>query len=589
MSPKNFTTYNGFFINHDFDVYKIIDDIVPANHQQMSMGSYAESNMLEGTRVRYYDKKSLTEKFFLPEGVNGFYYECKPEIDLRVLFDIRREYDRRHFGKFYSVFDLGDKIIVKFRKVTDEKEDESQGIEEYYMYVVIASNNGLKWKGPDNRFVPRSYELDAERGDSSERHVYDPLIIKSSKLVIAASTDFYSAIHEADFLLDNESRLKLQAEKRIESFPNLFQNPGKLNHKKIDIIDMETVARAYKHSQNALSGFKCNIHHFTGLYAGFPWFFQYWSRDEGISLKALQYIEEFEFAKQILCSRLFIKDDGRISSRYPESQLGTADGAGWIFKRAYDFIEFLDEFELECIKNRLEKSIKLIEKNYMRNGLIYNHAKETWMDTEFMGDNREGFRIEIQALQLQMYKLAHVLTGKKIYQSKEQKLADKVRKNFYNGSYLADGKGDFTIRPNVFLAYYIYPELLKDSQWENCFERLLSRLWLDWGGLTTIDKTHSLYMPHYSGLDNRSYHRGNSWYFVNHLAAIAMYDLNVKRFKPYIEKILVASSNQIIHQGVIGYCAEVSSSRSRESHGAMAQLWSTATYLELLHKIFGLE
>ena len=49
-----------------------------------------------------------------------------------------------------------------------------------------------------------------------------------------------------------------------------------------------------------------------------------------------------------------ILSDGRIPNRFPHSDLGSADGVGWVFKRVYDFIKILNE------KNRLKEFLSRI-------------------------------------------------------------------------------------------------------------------------------------------------------------------------------------------------------------------------------------
>jgi len=278
-----------------------------------------------------------------------------------------------------------------------------------------------------------------------------------------------------------------------------------------------------------------------------------------------------------------------VPNRSPATTLGTADGMGWLFRRAADYLELLDNYEMKYIISKLEESIKNIEKKYIKEGMVFNNPQETWMDTVWDYDNRAGYRIEIQALQLHMYHLAANLTGKKKYLQKETRLKKLIKKNFWNGHYLDDGFGDSTIRPNVFLAYYIYPELLSKEEWKSCFDRVLQRLWLEWGGLATIDKTHGLYCETYTGKNNRSYHRGDSWFFVNNLAAIAMFNVDADYFMDNILRIIKASTNDIMKHGLLGYASEVSDASSLESRASPAQLWSIATYMELINKVFGLE
>jgi len=157
-----------------------------------------------------------------------------------------------------------------------------------------------------------------------------------------------------------------------------------------------------------------------------------------------------------------------------------------------------------------------------------------------------------------------------------------VREKFWNKSYLADGLGDWTIRPNIFIAAYIYPELLTRSEWTTCFNTILPKLWLRWGGLSSIDKSHELFTAKSTGESVQSYHRGDSWFWINNLAALVMKKVNKDVFKKYIDAITLASTKEILYSGAIGHHAEISSASSLKSEGCLAQAWSAAMYIELL-------
>ena len=175
---------------------------------------------------------------------------------------------------------------------------------------------------------------------------------------------------------------------------------------------------------------------------------------------------------------------------------------------------------------------------------------------------------------------------KKTYSDLENKTKEKVRRVFWNGQFLKDGSDDSTIRPNIFIAYYIYPELLEEWEWKLCFENSLKALWLEWGGISSIDKKHPLFCNTHTGEDPKSYHRGDSWYWINNLAAICMFRLDKNFFAKQIHAIIDRSTDEILNNGVIGFHAELSSAKEPKSQGCPAQLWSSAMFVELMNEIF---
>jgi glycogen debranching enzyme len=348
--------------------------------------------------------------------------------------------------------------------------------------------------------------------------------------------------------------------------------------------------------------------------------------------------DNLDFCKEILFKHLNeITADGRLPNLYPNAVLGSSDGIGWLFKRISDFMDYCEEkdvfnqyftlYDIKYVRERLRFSLKQIIKNYSRDGLIINNSLETWMDTfykdnSFETDFREGFRIEIQALFLNMIRLMNKLNGmlankfiKKSsklvnvttdedYASLERKTVEAVRNCFLSRK-LVNGKDRLVLndgynssfadvsRPNIFLAYYIYKDLLYDSEWETVFDYVIERLWCDWttndgtsGGFSTIDKENSLYQPNHTGQNNKSYHRGDSWFWINNIAAISLSRLNSTKYNNYIHSILNSSSEDILFSGYLGYASELSSSSDFKSAGCYAQTWSIATYIELFHELY---
>ena len=250
----------------------------------------------------------------------------------------------------------------------------------------------------------------------------------------------------------------------------------------------------------------------------------------------------------------------------------------------------LSQSDLITLRDKVEKSLQRLHKSHANENLVVNSSKETWMDTL----SRDGARIEIQALQLATYKTARLLndltlTHSEKYSLHEKQLRQVVRSKFFNGRQLADGylneTQDFTIRPNIFIAYYVYPDLLSTGEWEAVFDNALQHLWLSWGGLATLDISHPDFKQSHSGEGSASYHNGDSWYWINNLAALCMLRLNRSKYKEYIYKIIEASVHDMLYSGFIGHCSEISSAKERSSFGCWAQAWSAATLVELLHEV----
>ncbi len=575
LSPSSISKFNGFFTNYGLKLYKTVQNIGLLDQAPVEM-----ENSLTAISRRY---PGNSERIVCPDSIQGLIYTLSKKGSIFMDFDFRKMDDMRSFGRIYEVTQEDGRILVEFTKMTDEREDSTDGVAEFSFFAAIQPKGFSPQT--DYKFIDywleSDYRYDRERKDPPDRrYVYRPFMIKAKQLLIGVGKTKADAIAELD---------------KLKKF-----KAGKKDYKTIDKKKDAEAAAAFICAQESLEKMKSeDIDGTTRLYAGYPWFFQFWSRDENVSLGALMKLKQFRTVKGILFKYLKnIGKDGRLANRVPSSHLGSADGVGWFWKRIGDFIAALKELhlrekylspkEMKDIRDSLADSIRKIEKNYKSGGLITNKDNETWMDTDPGGqDPRDGKRIEVQALHLNMLRLMHELSGDMRYKTKETKMRKEVIKGFWNGKLIADGVDDYTIRPNIFIAYYVYPDLLPRREWQTCFENALKKIWLDWGGLSSIDKGNPLFTPEYTGMDDRSYHRGDSWYWINNLAAICMFRNNAIEFEGRIKQIIKASSEEILWHGAIGDHAEISSASHLSSKGCFAQAWSAAIFIELMMETMG--
>ncbi len=299
----------------------------------------------------------------------------------------------------------------------------------------------------------------------------------------------------------------------------------------------------------------------TGLYAGLPWFFQFWPRDEAVAMTAfapLMYKEAKELARRRAPLLLSRKPFPAVINLWGEVSLSqSVDGALWWM------------WQLKILK---VKHIPFA----LDTEFIMNGAKETWMDSI----PRSGARIEIQALKLALMRGTPM----------EKEFCERVKKSFFNGELLVDGiepngQVDKTIRPNCFLAYYIYPDLLSSEEWETVFDLAILHLWCAWGGFATLEKFHPEFCGAHTGEDAKSYHQGDSWFWINNLAAIALNRVNSEKYRQYTQQILDASAHDLLSQGIPGHASELSSANEFAPAGSPVQLWSAATFIELFEEL----
>ena len=557
LSDYPYSRYQGWFCAENEKVFKIIENLEIIDALPIEE---LTNNFWNIERKR----NQVTESFFLPASSNSLVYELSSVSEIELILDIHESYDNRGWKREYEISEEDGIIIVRYNQA-----DECQ------IYLAVKPDIFEYFK-PDQWFA-RYYHLDEQRNSPpSKRYVYKALKLKGRKFVFSSSQNREKAVEEAKKVFTDAEELKKIKQRKIQklAFPEIIMDPR---------IRMSFICA--RHSLDSLTVFQDPKK--PGIYAGLPWFFQFWSEDEAISLKAVSGFNPV-LAKKILFRLMeSVKEDGKIPNisfgMQTKEDKESVYGIGWVFDRISDLAakEKLNKNETQKIKKYLEKSVSGLLQNYTQDDLAINSSFDTWMDTQ----ERSGARIENQALRLKMYQLAYQLTKESRYLKLERHLRKKVQEKFWNGEFLADGSDDFTVRPNIFIAAYLYPKLLKKEEWIKCFENVLSKLWLEWGGVATLDQTDPLFIAQYSGENGKSYHNGDSWFYLNNLIALVLYRFGMEKFGLYINKILEASEEEILWQGVIGHHGELSSAVKFNSEGSWAQAWSDAFYIEIIDEL----
>ncbi len=571
LSGNNISKYQGVYFYEDGECYKAIENIAIQGAVEILKNKFTSV-------VR---KRGETEEFFyVPSNLNAFFYELSREQEINILLDCRKQLDFRKWGRFYRVYHKEGVLFVKYRKKSHSNEDKNHNANEYEVYVAIVPDK-LDYEKA-GRWEKAEYEYDKKRNDESEIYVYNALKIRASRVVFGFGTTEERAVENVIETLNLKS---------VKEIPNV----------RTKFVLNDEIHMAYLCAQDALNKLFCYSNNTRGFFAGLPWFNHLWSRDELVAVGGLISVRDYWRAKEILMKYLgLVQEDGRLPNREPSTKTENADSVGWMFKRLYDLLvrlfaknklhKFFSEEELHEIKHTLERSVHNIAQNHSEKGLITNRSQETWCDTAH--DGRAGMRIEIQAMQLNMYKLLWWLcgilkdsSGKKYARHKEELMRSAVVKKFWNGHYLNDGADDRTIRPNVFLAHYIYPELLPSSKWKECFDNVLPRLFTGFG-LSSLDTHDNKFSGKHTGIDDTSYHNGDSWYWLNNIAAICLYRVGKFRYSKHLHGILAGSTRDLLWMGFPGCASEISSAEKQESFGCFNQAWSNSTYIEMIDEMF---
>ena len=572
-------------------MYKVLHSFAPYNFVGMHYKHTSFSLFFPNGKLKVYPR------------VNGLFYQVRGVVTIPLELDPRHIYDEREFGRFMHITRAehdSDIIVICYeRRCENSTQVEHIPDSQITDRVYVAVKTDAKVTEVAN-WVPKNFELEQKRNASPKHwHVFHAVTITSQdhkikKLAVAYSFSKSEAVRLcSEYYTQEKVGITHTYSHLVRNQPLLpFSVPKQF----------ETSAMGAYHALDKLC---VSVHPFSftnqkvfGLYAGLPWFFQFWSRDEAISLIALIRIGRNDLVKDVLLRLIgTVNEHGLIANRFPHSGLGSADSIGWVCKRITDLLNadetIFSEAELKHIHAKLHESYLARKKS-----LIYSGKLETWMDTGAGYDERDGYCIEIQALWATQLSLLIRISQKVGYLSGEyiETLRDflaQVRTAFFQKEtntivdrvYESDGERvqDIAVRPNVLLAYYIYPELFSYDIWQKTAQVCIDELWCEWGGLATISKHHSLYKDTYAGQTNESYHRGDVWYFVNAISAIVLQRLG---FTSHSDSLIQSLDSEIVAFGALGGASEVSDAKEHSSHGCDLQLWSNALYLDALYSLY---
>jgi hypothetical protein len=559
------TRYQGFYFmdcsgyEKKPEVFKVIDDI---KIRERDEPEELKNNFFKLERK---SKNGLVESYFLPSGHNSLCLKTSRLAEAEVILDMRRPYDSRQMGRFYKIEMQDDCVIIEFTKRRDWSEDNLGDKKEFSLYLAVKCDKDSYRK--IGVFFSKYYPKDHKRNSPPwDRQVFQALSMTFKKAVFSVAKSKKQALLEAQTVFRDFDKLY---KKERDEYCSL----------ELPKITDSEIRMACLCAQNSIRTLTVR-NKFSGCYAGMPWFFQFWHRDEALSLYQIHKLNR-KVAEEIINAQLDIalSCGAYPCVRHEESNrnLQSADALGYLAKNCYDL------FRENCISKNLrqgivskfEKMIPALLKERTMDGLAINYAHETWMDSL----DRSGARIEMQAGRLALYKLLYSETDNDQYKILIDELVRKTLDRFYHDEKLLDSPESKTIRPNVFLACYLYPDLLTRDQWEKCFDAILPELYLEWGGIASVSTNDTKFITADSGESSPSYHNGDSWYFMNNIVATVLYRINPVRYSNFINEIMEASTREILYMGSVGHHAEISSASVQGSLGCEAQLWSSAMYL----------
>lgn len=355
-----------------------------------------------------------------------------------------------------------------------------------------------------------------------------------------------------------------------------------------------------------------------GIYAGLPWFNEYWGRDMFISMPGTCLVSgQFDIAKQILLDFAKFQDKnpesptyGRIPNRAnPDGILyNTTDGTPRFVIQAFELLEYSGDTAFASeIYPAVKMSIDASCQNFTDDKGYLTHADtDTWMDVKrdgIPGSPRGNRANDIQSLwygQLKAGSKLAELAGDKESADRWLRLADKIRSNFEHDYCCKednmvydhlnpDGTPDKQFRPNQLYCFeMIGDEEFKKKVTRRCWEELT----YPWG-VSSLAQWDKQFHPqhenwHYYHKDD-AYHNGTVWLWNNGIAMQRMIEYG------QVEaawQLFQNMNHQALVEGAVGCLSENADAHPRESKswvnrsGTFLQAWSNAEHLRVWYQYF---
>ncbi|MHB1051313.1 MAG: amylo-alpha-1,6-glucosidase [Bacteroidota bacterium] len=353
-----------------------------------------------------------------------------------------------------------------------------------------------------------------------------------------------------------------------------------------------------------------------GIFAGLPWFNNYWGRDSFISLPGATYvIGNFSDAREVLRSFAAFQETDSMSANFgripnlatPQSVVyNTADGTPWFIRSLYEYVKYSGDTAIvrtlyPVIKRSIDGTIRHHTDSL---GFLTHGDAETWMDA--VGPNgpwspRGNRAVDIQALwhhQLRVGMFCAEYRADYAAASRWKNFADKLENNFRRyfvdtASMLlfdhrnSDGSPSAEIRPNQIFAFDMaIPEDVRQTM----VRTVLTELMYD-HGTATLAQSDSNFHPYHEHppyyVKDAAYHNGTIWTWLNGpvMYAATRYDL-----QHLVYPVTKNSVHQMLDRGCVGALSELLNVHTKEGEseprlsGTYSQAWSLAEFVRSMYQ-----
>jgi glycogen debranching enzyme len=358
-----------------------------------------------------------------------------------------------------------------------------------------------------------------------------------------------------------------------------------------------------------------------GIFAGLPWFNNYWGRDSFISLPGATYvIGNFADARDVLRSYAAFQERDTTNSNFgripnlatPQSVIyNTADGAPWFVRSLNEYLRYSGDtaFAREMYPVVARSIEGTIRHHSDPLGFLTHADAESWMDA--VGPNgpwspRGNRANDVQALWAEQLTAGIGFAetyGDSTAAVRWRTVRDALNQNFARyfvdttnaliyDHLKSDGTPSAELRPNqLFTLDMPLPEAVRTS----VVKTVLSGLVFE-HGTATLAQNDSNFHPHHEFppyyVKDAAYHNGTVWTWLNGIAvrSAVRYDL-----QNIVFPMTMNSVHQILRRGTVGALSELLDAHPRKKStgdgfdeprlsGTYSQAWSFAEFIRSIYQ-----
>lgn len=355
-----------------------------------------------------------------------------------------------------------------------------------------------------------------------------------------------------------------------------------------------------------------------GIYAGLPWFNEYWGRDMFIAMPGATLVTgQFDYTKEILKDFSKFQDRdlssatcGRIPNRANLEGIlyNTADGTPRYVIETEELLQYCGDATF--LRDIYPSIVLSTDQSLLHHtdslGYLMHEDADTWMDVKrngIPGSPRGNRANDIQYLWYrQLMAASHLARLMKdeehvaAWKAAAEKVARNFERDFCNREEVivydhlnTDGSPDMQFRPNQLFCFdLISDEDFKQKVTRRCWEELV----YPWG-VSSLSQKDPQFHPqhenwHYYHKDD-AYHNGTIWQWNNGIAMQRMIEYGQKE---QAWRLFQNMNRQAMVQGAVGSLSENADAHPREGKdwvnlsGTFLQAWSNSEHLRVWYQHF---